>query len=179
LAEVSIGELLAAGEREKAFELLVATLSPRIFRLACSYVKDEAMAEDISQEVFVRVWRALPDFRGDAQVETWVYAITRNLCLSSVRRLGVERARDGGTPDDFKVRADRQARPGDWDLERALEALPEPSRQILTLFYFQEQSYEEVAAMLHMPLGTVKTKLHRARNLLREALFALGAGSCV
>lgn len=159
---------LEAGRYPQAFELLVHTLGNKVFRLACSMLQDEELAKDVVQEVFLRVWRALPAFERRSSPATWVYAITRNLCLSRAARRGVERKREcSEAPPVAGVPA--PARAG-ADLERALESLPAQYRQVLVLFYYEEKSYEAVAEMLDLPLGTLKTQLHRARSRLRAAL---------
>lgn len=159
---------LEAGRYREAFELLVEALGNKAFRLACSMLQDEELAKDVVQEVFLRVWRALPAFERRSSPATWVYAITRNLCLTRAARREVERKRERSeAPPAAGVPAPARA---SADLERALESLPARYRQVLVLFYFEEKSYEAVAEMLDLPLGTVKTQLHRARSRLRAAL---------
>ena len=134
---------------------------------------NRAVAEETAQDVFVRVWRSLPGFRGESSLSTWIYSIARNTCLTALHKSaeartesleipGVRRAAESIRSD--AVRPDRTP-----DLMRLVAALPEHYRQVVLLFYMQEKSYEEVAAMLDLPLGTVKTYLHRARLQLSEA----------
>jgi len=157
-----------AGRYREAFEMLVEAFGNKAFRPACSIVQDEDLAKDVTQEVFLRVWRALPAFERRSSPATWIYAITRNLCLSRSARRNVEHRRErSGAPPPASVQAPARAGP---DLERALANLPPRYRQLLILFYYEEKSYEAVAEMLGLPLGTVKTQLHRARNQLRAAL---------
>src|SRR5580693_1796363 len=75
----------------QAFERLLDEYRDKVFRLACSILGDEAAAEDAAQEVFLRIWKALPDFRGDSSVSTWIYAIARNTCLTRRRIAGAQR----------------------------------------------------------------------------------------
>ena len=158
---------LDAGRRHEAFELLVEWLQHKVFRLAFTLLRDEGLAEDAAQDAFLRVWRALPQFEGRSSLSTWVYTITRNVCLTRVRKLASEsRAEVFGAGAEFEPAIDRSA----MDLERALCHLPEKYRQVLELFYFEEKSCEAVAQMLGMPMATVKTHLHRARKQLREVL---------
>lgn len=159
---------LEAGRYREAFELLVEALGNKAFRLACSMLQDEELAKDVVQEVFLRVWRALPAFERRSSPATWVYAITRNLCLTRAARREVDRSRQcSEAPSRAGVPAPARA---SADLERALESLPARYRQVLVLFYYEEKSYEAVAEMLDLPLGTVKTQLHRARSRLRAVL---------
>lgn len=161
-------EDLRARRYREAFESIVREFGQKVFRLAYSYLEDEALAEDAAQEVFLRIWRALPRFEGRSSISTWVYAIARNLCLTRLARraseeLGRERLEPASRP------AFGQA-PGAYDLEQALAQLPAHYRQALVLFYFEGKSYEAAAELLGLPVGTLKTHLHRARKLLRAAL---------
>lgn len=116
----------------------------------------------------MRVWRALPAFERRSSPATWIYAITRNLCRTRAARREVERKRERSEAEsDDKAPAPWRASP---DLERALASLPVRYRQVLVFFCYEEKSYEAVAEMLDLPLGTVKTQLQCARSRLRAAL---------
>jgi RNA polymerase sigma-70 factor (ECF subfamily) len=160
-----------------AFELLVAQFREKVFRLAFSMLRNETQAEDAAQEVFLRIWRALPGYHGGASVGTWVYTITRNTCLSELKKraasatvsLDCLQAELG--PDTLPAlqSCDPQAGAGQ-DVLTLLGQLPEKYRQAITLFYLEQKAYGETAAMLGVPLGTVKTLLFRAKKeLLRIA----------
>ncbi len=138
-------------------------------------LNDWALAEETAQEVFVRIWKALPYYRGESTVSTWIYAITRNACLTarksragqhtdSLEILGVRRAAERRTESPAPDRSP--------DVLRFVHQLPEAYRQVILLFYMEDRSYDEVAQMLGQPLGTVKTNLHRARKQLADALVA-------
>ena len=166
--DAEVCRLLAAGERERAFERLLAAYRGRVYRLAYSYVRMPADAEDLAQEAFVRLWRALPLYDGRASFSTWLYVIARNACLSALRRRG---ARPTASLDEDPVDATApagSASPVDlrMDCETLLERLDEPQRRIVRLFYLEERSYEQVAEMLDMPINTVRSHLHRARKRL-------------
>ncbi len=171
--DAGIEELLAAGRHARAFDLVVPAYKDRVFRLACSILKDRAAAEDATQETLVRVWKALPGFDGRAQLGTWIYAITRNTCLMELRR----RRPTVSFDDPESVEAQHAAAsvatgpaadPEHDNLLRLLDALPRNQQQAVRLFYLEDRSYETVAEQLGMPLGTVKNLLHRARKRLME-----------
>jgi RNA polymerase sigma-70 factor (ECF subfamily) len=170
-------ELVTRARRgdEAAFEQLVLRHQRYVFNLAYRVLGDYAEAEDMTQEAFVRVWRGLSGFRGQAQFTTWLYRIVHNLCLN--RLPGLRRELLQIEPLE-EVLADPDPSPTDlFDtrerlafLRAQLERLPEKYRLVLTLRYLQHLSYAEVAAALDVPMGTVKTHIHRARQLLGERL---------
>lgn len=171
--DAGIEELLAAGRYARAFDLVVPAYRDRVFRLACSILKDRAAAEDASQETLVRVWKALPGFDGRAQLGTWIYAITRNTCLMELRRRRPMVSFDD--PDSAEaqhaaasVASGPAADPERDNLLRLVDALPRNQQEAVRLFYLEDRSYEAVAEQLGMPLGTVKNLLHRARKRLME-----------
>ena len=159
---------------QDAFDLLLPEFQNKVFRLAYAMLGDAALAEDVAQEVFVRAWKGLPGFRGQSSVSTWIYAITRNACLtalkaagmkkeSSLEERGVARAaeRAGRTPSTHAA----------IDIARFLEQLPDKHQQALRLYYLEEKSYGEVSRLMGWPMGTVKTTLHRARKELAVAVM--------
>lgn len=142
---------------------------------------DRPRAEEVCQEVFVRIWKALPGYRGDASVSTWIYSITRNACLTARKSRTATR---GLSLDDPSIhyqaeRASAASNAPDHspDILALVAGLPIQYQQVVLLFYMEERSYEEVAAMLDLPLGTVKTFLHRARKQLAEAVSAANAST--
>ena len=173
-----IVELLHGGATEAAFERLIGRYERKVYRLCCSLLRDPDQAEDAAQESLVRVWRALPKYDQRASLSTWIYTITRNRCLTAIERRreldslsdpAVEREAAVAQPVRPEAETDHLA-----VLRELVEALPERSRRVLTLFYYEERSVAEVAAMLGLPEGTVKTNLHRARAALAEKLRDLG-----
>jgi RNA polymerase sigma-70 factor (ECF subfamily) len=153
----------------EAFDLVLRQYQTKVFHLAFSMLGNREQAEDAAQEVFIRVWRALPGYRAQASVSTWIYSIARNACLTSLKSAGARRTvslEDPGTRAAAERKADPSARPHAPDLQRLVGELPEKQRQVVTLFYMEEKSYEEVSRLLGIPLGTVKTHLHRARKEL-------------
>ena len=175
-ADEAIIQLVQAGRGQEAFEQLVPAYRRRVFGLAYSILRDRAAAEDLAQEVFVKLWRALPGYDGRAQLSTWIYAITRNAAVSELRRR--RRSVSLSDPAVFEevehASAVPAALPDDLMLRRRIEALPEKQRQAITLYYLDERPVEEVAAMMGLPANTVKTHLHRARASLAAAMGATG-----
>jgi RNA polymerase sigma-70 factor (ECF subfamily) len=172
MLETEVIGKVSAGRRDEALELIVRAFKRKVFGLALSYLRDRGGAEDVAQEVFIKVWKALPQFDGRATLSTWIYAITRNTSFTALR--GRRASVSLSDPDVLaSVEAmDAKSGPSGAELEgdallRLVEQLPEKQRQVVTLFYMQEQSHEEVSAMLAMPVGTVKTLLHRARERLK------------
>jgi RNA polymerase sigma-70 factor (ECF subfamily) len=155
------------------FERIVREFQDKIFRLAYSMLGDRAAAEETAQDVLLRVWKGLPGFRAESSLSTWIYSITRNACLTARSRNG---PRTVSLEEPVTRReAERPAAPAgpaaaSPDAAALLERLPAKYRQVVALFYMQEKSYDEVASMLGLPVGTVKTYLFRARKSLAEEM---------
>ncbi len=162
---------------EDAFEQLVRAHQRYVFNLAYRVLGDYREAEDVAQETFVRAWRGLPSFRAESRFTTWLYRIARNVCLNRLPRLQAELtqtellgetlASPGQTPADVFDAKERRA-----FVHAELARLPEKYRLVLTLRYLQDLSYAEIADVLNLPLGTVKTHLHRGREALAARLAA-------
>ena len=166
-------ELVRSERRDEAIALLLPAFRRKVFGLAYSFLRDREAAEDVTQDVFIKVWRALPGFDGRASLSTWIYAIARNASLSALR---ARRSQSSLSDPDVMDAVDAidTAAPAESIVERAallrlVDQLPRKQRQVIVLFYMEEQSHEEVATMLAMPVGTVKTLLHRARARLSAA----------
>jgi RNA polymerase sigma-70 factor, ECF subfamily len=165
-------EIRAHLEQEQwseAFDLVLRQYQTKVFHLAFSILGNREQAEDAAQEVFIRIWRALPGYRGLASVSTWIYSIARNACLTALKSAGAGRTvslEDPGTRAAAEKKSGQSDRPHAPDLQRLVAELPEQQRQVVTLFYMEEKSYEQVSRLLGLPLGTVKTHLHRARKEL-------------
>ena len=167
-----IRQQLAAGRYHNAFEQLVERYKERVFRLCFSMVRNETQAEDLAQDIFFRVWKALPRYHGAASLSTWIYSITRNCCLTYLKRQKTHPAISLAEPELERLEESAAVQrevlePGtDLDVQWMLAQLPEKYRQVVTLFYLESKSYEEVSAMLGLPMGTVKTFLYRAKQEL-------------
>jgi RNA polymerase sigma-70 factor, ECF subfamily len=164
---------------QEAFGALVTEHQSYVYNLAVRVLKNEEEALDLTQETFVRAWTALPNFRGQSQFRTWLYRIVTNLCynrLPSVRRSLNELGDDVITEiPETDLTFDNPARGVESRelrlyLHQAIDHLDENYRLLISLRYQNELSYEEIAAMLNLPLGTVKTGLFRAKEQLRRAL---------
>lgn len=173
-ADDPIVQLIEAGRAEEAFERLVPAYRRRVFGLAYSVLRDRGAAEDLAQEVFVKLWQALPRYDGRAQLSTWIYAITRNAAISALRsrRRSISMS-DPAVFDEVQAfSATTDAAPEDAVLWRHVDRLPEKQRQAVILYYQDERPVDEVAQMMGLPVNTVKTHLHRARASLADALGA-------
>jgi RNA polymerase sigma-70 factor (ECF subfamily) len=166
----------------EAFDVLVRRHQARALSLAVGLLGDAEAAADAAQEAFLAAWRALPRFRGQSAFSTWIYRITYNTCLdfSSRRRrrrevLEADRAdeeREPAEPHDSAPTPDEAAERDELreTVRAALAQLPPPQRMIITLFDIEGLSYEEIRDVLHAPIGTVKSRLNRARLALRRVL---------
>jgi RNA polymerase sigma-70 factor, ECF subfamily len=160
----------------RAFEELVVSHQHRVFGVALRMLDNAAEAEDIAQETFLRAHGSLPEFRGDAKVSTWLYAIVSRLCLNRlasadrrVARPGEEallRVADAGAdPHDSAERGELEAA-----LHRAIADLAEERRVVVILRDLEGMAYDEIARALGLELGTVRSRLHRARMDLKEKM---------
>ncbi len=162
---------------DKAFELLVEKYYRRIDRLAQQVVGNPMTAEDIAQEVFLRAYRALPRFRGESSLYSWLYRITINLSLNHLRRqtalpLPEEEAR-GAAPSPHDPGALLEERERELLVRRAIASLPPHYRIAVILRDLEGLSYQEIADLLGIPIGTVKSRLNFGKRLLKEKLRPL------
>jgi len=168
----------------EAFDRLVRIYEKNVWNTAYRLSGSYDDASDIAQEAFVRVWNNLKSFRGDAQFSTWVYRIVTNVFLDDRKK---KRARPHqsldeafGADGEGSERQYADTAPGPSDLaegderrrflERAISTLPEAQRAMVVLYHAQGLSYEEIAEITGQPMGTVKSRLNRARLALRERL---------
>jgi RNA polymerase sigma-70 factor (ECF subfamily) len=166
------------GDRS-AFGELVCRHYEDVIRVVYRLCGDAQIAQDAAQEAFIRAWQALPRFRGQSTFGTWLYRIVINLCCDRQPRL--QRELQALPLDIDNDRVSVEAPPVEkWMdanelcgmLHRRVDALPASYRILVLLRYVQELSYEEIATVLNMPMGTVKTGLFRAKAALRQALEA-------
>lgn len=160
---------------DTAFGELVDRYKDLVYGVVYRMMPDRTQVDDLAQEVFLKVHRGLPYFRGDARLSTWIYRIVQNVCSQARTRRRPDLPLDGG-------REDRPVRePGSVDgafadlelrdrLEKAIAQLPENYRLLIAAHYLRGVQYEALAEALNIPLGTVKTHLYRAKRQLRELL---------
>jgi RNA polymerase sigma-70 factor, ECF subfamily len=168
-------ERLRAGDA-RGFEELVTAYQHRVFGVALRMLGSRAEAEEVAQEVFLRAYRSIGTFRGDARLSTWLYAITSRLCVT---RLTTGERRIARLGEDTLVRlADPRADPTTalerrelaQALETAIADLPEERRIVVILRDLEGLSYDEIAEALDLELNTVRSRLHRARLELKDKL---------
>lgn len=175
----------------RAFEMLVIKYQRRIERLIARMVRDVDLVQDIAQESFIRAYRALPQFRGDSAFYTWLYRIAVNTAkktLVELKRdpLVLESASGGSSDDDNETsRIERELTDGATPeallaskeiaetVNAAIEALSEDLRQAITLREIEGLSYEEIAEMMNCPIGTVRSRIFRAREAIAQRLRPL------
>ena len=166
------------GDRE-AFGALVEKYRDNVYRLAYRMCGNAYDADEAAQEAFVAAWRALPNFRGDAKFSTWLYRLTTNAAIDVMRRekrhkaVGdgemVDLADDADSPQETVERTEQQEA-----VQKALAALSEEYREVLLLRYMEELDYAEIAEVLQLPSGTVKSRINRAKAALKTALLKSG-----
>ena len=172
---------------KKAFELLVTKYQRKLGRLLSRFVRDPAEVEDVTQEAFIKAYRALPSFRGDSAFYTWLYRIGINTAKNYLVALGrraptttefdaeeaesfddADNLRDNNTPD-----AMLQSKEIGEAVNRAMEALPEELRTAITLREIEGLSYEDIANVMACPIGTVRSRIFRARDAIAAELRPL------
>jgi RNA polymerase sigma-70 factor, ECF subfamily len=161
--------LAAAGDRF-AFERLYRTHVSRIHSLTRRMLGSDD-ADEVTQDIFVRTWQKLDQFRGESAFATWLHRLAVNVVIERRRTYAVQRERMDDDPDALDVATAAPAR-GDLkvDFERAIEQLPPGARQIFVLHDVEGYKHREIAAMLDIASGTSKRQLHRARMLMRRHL---------
>ncbi len=175
VARTVAGEPAAAEPNPDDLSSLVAEHGESIYRVALSVVRDPALAEDVAQDTLVKAWLALPTFRGESSLKSWVLRIARNTAISTIR------ARRSVVMDPFLMPEESTA--ADRSVERKVETneamgdfvgalgeLDDLSRSVVILRDVEGLPYEEIAEILDVPLSTVKTRLMRARRRLGSAL---------
>lgn len=188
MAEVSERELLRRCKRgdERAFAQLVDRYKDMVFTLIDRMVYDKSILEDLAQEVFLRVHKGIPQFRGKSKLSTWIYRITYNVCLTEIAsarsrpdvlqldsrggegaQLGV--MKNGRDLEDWVARLELKEAVG-----KLLDRLRPEYRMVIALYYLEGTSYTEIAEIMRLPMGTVKTYLHRAKRSLRDMIVKEG-----
>ena len=174
-----------AGEK-RAFDLLVGKYQHKVTSLISRYIKDWSECQDVAQETFIRAYRALANFRGDSQFYTWLYKIAVNTAknhlvsmgrrpptddvdaIDAVQYDGGGRLRDTDTPEHELMRQEIER-----TVAATVEALPEELRMAITLREVEGLSYEEIAEAMDCPIGTVRSRIFRARDAIDQKLRPL------
>ena len=175
-----------AGDQE-AFEQLVRDNQNRVYSLAVRLVGDREEAADLAQEAFLKAWQGLASFQGESSFSTWIYRLTTNVCIDYLRRKKrrqeVEPAvslddEDSGWAEPADAGQDPQRKLEEAErsraLSRGLERLPEHQRQVLVMRELSGLSYQEIGVATGLDLGTVKSRIARARLALRKILLEDG-----
>jgi RNA polymerase sigma-70 factor (ECF subfamily) len=182
-----------------AMGALVQSQQTYVYSIALSVVKDPTEAADMTQEAFIRLLRSLHTYRGETRFTTWLYRLATNVCLDGLRRrrgpassggrpfisLDLEGDEDEATARDRLVDEDRWGRPEEGsalresaaEVRRALVALNPAQRLALTLHYFDDMRYEDIAQVMGLPLNTVKSHIRRGKERLSRLLDRDGNGS--
>lgn len=184
-------ERVQRGDR-RAFDLLVLRYQQRIIKLIMRYVHDSAEAQDVAQEAFIKAYRALPSFRGESAFYTWMYRIAINTAknyLVSQQRRPMDYDLDLQDPRNFELNArlrDEDSPEGialQDELRRTVEqtiaSLPEELRTAIMLREIDGLSYEEIAQAMDCPVGTVRSRIFRAREAIDRSIEALAGGEGV
>jgi RNA polymerase sigma-70 factor (ECF subfamily) len=185
-ADQVLVEQVQRGDK-RAFELLVAKYQRKIFRLLSRLIRDAAEIEDVAQEAFIKAYRALPNFRGESAFYTWLYRIAINTAKNHLVAQGrrapttteteideaenfddADQLRDVNTPDSMLL-----SKQVGEAVNRAIENLPEDLRTAIVLRELEGLSYEEIAETMNCPIGTVRSRIFRAREAIAEELRPL------
>ena len=163
----------------EAFGQLVEAYQGQVYRLALRMGLSPADAEEAAQEAFIAAWRGLPRFRGDSRFSTWLYQLATHAAINLMRR--EKKYKDSADVEDAVLpdtaespQEEIERREKQETVQRALQALSPQGREILLLRYQAELGYEEIAAVLGLPNGTVKSRINRAKAQLKEALLRQG-----
>ena len=167
---------------QDTFSLLVQRYQRRVFNLVFRMLQNYEEASEVTQEAFLAAWQGLPSFRGEARFSTWLYRIAYNCALKQLDTRKRDQALQVALQAEQNLEGDDQQNTlldmldNQEMVQEQLSQLPPKYRIVLILRHLQEMTYEEMAEVLTMPVGTIKTHLFRARNLLKERLKPLSMG---
>ena len=169
-------ELIQSGDRQ-AFNELVIKYQQKIINTSFAMLSDYEDACDAAQEVFVKVYRSINSFRGDSSLSTWIYRITKNVCSDFLRKrrestLSIDNDDTALQVSDDSYLPDKTTERNEVHklLMKAISELDENSRIVLVLYEMDDLSYDEISEVLNLPIGTVKSRLKRAREKLKNIL---------
>jgi RNA polymerase sigma factor (sigma-70 family) len=166
------------GGDQQAYAGLVHRYQSYVFTLALRFTKNREDAEEVSQDIFIKAYRSLPDFRGDSKFSTWLYTIVNTTSITFLRKkrlqthsLDDDRVFETANNQDSGMNANQVEQKSKISMvNRAIQLLSPDDAQIITLFYKAEQSLEEMASILKIEPNTAKVRLHRARARLKEKM---------
>lgn len=163
------------GRHEEAFRQIVENYSERLYWHVRRFLCCHEDTDDLLQDIFIKIWTALPTFRGDSKLFTWIYRIATNEVLNSLRKNRVRAVFKSGNPeDDFLKKIDEDPYfNGDHlqrELQKAIQRLPEKQRIVFSLRYFDELKYEEIAAITGTSEGALKASYHHAYGKIKKTL---------
>ena len=174
--ETSIVNQIIGGDTQ-AFAILVDSYKNLVFTLAIRMLKNREEAEEVSQDTFIKVYKALPKFKGDSKLSTWVYKVAYNTCLDRIKKnkkryneVAIDSFKDyqiktiDNALDAMEIAEQQQT------IQDCLQQLASKDSFLLTLFYFEELSLEEISKVVNMEANTVKVNIHRARKRLANIL---------
>ncbi len=165
---------------QKAYATLVSRYQNYVFTLVLRFTKNREDAEEVAQDIFVKAYRALADFRGDSKFSTWLYTIVNTTCITFLRKkrlethsLDNEKVFEAADSVDSGMRANQVEQKSRVAMvNKAIALLGTDDAEIITLFYKGEQSLEEIASILGIEQNTAKVRLHRARTRLKDKMEA-------
>ena len=160
---------LSEAAREAALNRLMSTYGTNVLRVCFLYLHDHALAQDAAQTTFLRAWQALDTLRSSETEKAWLMQIAVNTCRSILRSREYRHYAHGADPEKLpEPFTETPLR--DPTVYHAVRALPDKYREVIVLYYYQSLTAPEVAAILHIPQASVRTRLHRARKLLEPLL---------
>lgn len=161
--------------KEETVEWLMSEYGKQVVRLAFTYVKQEQLAEDVAQDVFMKCYQKLDTFRNESSYKTWLYSITVNLCKDRLRSWSFRNIIINDffshnkisktTPESELLELESKS-----ELSQSVLDLPVKYREVIILFYYEEFSYQEITELIGISNQTIKSRLHRGRNLLKKKL---------
>ena len=176
----------ALGGDQKAYKALFETYRQAIFHITVKIVRNQDEANDLVQETFIKAFGSLKSYDHNYRFSTWLYKIAANCSIDFLRKRKIDSmsldkpiaTKDGDVqmeiPDDtYNPERDLRSRQQSTGIEDAIESLPEKYKEVIVLRHKEDKSYEEIAEMLKVPVGTVKARIFRARELLKKKLKSL------
>jgi RNA polymerase sigma-70 factor (ECF subfamily) len=166
-----------------SFEWIVDEYKNKIYSIAYGYAKDSYMAQDLTQDIFIKIFQNIQSFQGQSAFSTWLYRVAKNQCIDWIRKN--KKRMENTLLDDGQWELKDESRNPEEEtineernkiLYEAIEQLPEKYKTPLMLFHFQELTYDEIGKVLKLPSKTIATQLYRGKKILREILISKGRG---